>query len=42
MRPIRLRGNWSVGLWVATVTLILAFALLIPLAVEHAAQHYLR
>ena len=42
MRRITLRGNWSVELWVAAVTLILAFALLLPLAVEHAARHYLR
>jgi hypothetical protein len=38
---ITLRGNGSVGLWVAALTVILAFILLLPLAVEHAARHYL-
>ena len=39
---ISLQGNGSVGLWVAAFAVILALILLLPLAVEHAAQHFVR
>jgi hypothetical protein len=42
LRRIKWQGNWTVELCVAAVALILAFLLLLPLAVEHAAHHHVR
>jgi hypothetical protein len=41
LRKIAARRNGSAEIWVAAVLLILAIILLLPLAVEHAAQRYL-